>query len=510
MNIYPADYRTSQNPKFVNNPLIECLEGTMDYVDFFKKVHSTRPESRKDALKFDPIRREEFLSLLKGSFFVPSNRLYQLYKNINTTLFASYHLRNPLTKNKVVEISYRDIQSAINTFEPTNSLSFSLIGVSGVGKTTAINRILSLYPKGISHSKIDCDYFVQVPFVKIECPKDSSIKDLCTYFFNDLDKTLGTTTYSKIFGGNRATGQSMVIAMSKLVDSHKVGMLIVDEIQHLANAKSGGGENVLNFFINLSNTLKVPILIVGTPESADLFKKNLRLPRRWSSEGADKWDRVPFDEEWFSIVAHLFKYQYTENEVTLTQDWIEFLYSKSQGIIDRLVRIFVEAQKRVFALEQSQISKGIIEAIIKEKFFLEEGAIEAIRRQDKKELSRNYRDVWIDEPGVIEKEDYKLLNITQMLNDFGIPENFYHSRVRSALSENPTFTTEKIVLMMFSEYKEFIKSKPEKLKSVQLEKNYSNGDLRNLYDENMEKRYENLVRESIVMDITKEYVKRIP
>ena len=45
---------------------------------------------------------------------------------------------------------------------------------------------------------------------------------------------------------------------------HCLGLLVIDEIQHLNQAKSGGAEKMLNFFLQLMNTLGLPVVLIGT------------------------------------------------------------------------------------------------------------------------------------------------------------------------------------------------------------------------------------------------------
>ncbi|MEI2614896.1 MAG: ATP-binding protein [Methylotenera sp.] len=58
--------------------------------------------------------------------------------------------------------------------------SLSLIGCSGSGKSTTLNRILATYPQVIFHEKYN---FTQIVYLKLDCPHDGSLKNLCYHFF---------------------------------------------------------------------------------------------------------------------------------------------------------------------------------------------------------------------------------------------------------------------------------------------------------------------------------------
>ena len=55
----------------------------------------------------------------------------------------------------------------------STALSYSLIGCSGSGKSTTLQRILNLYPQVIYHEKYN---FTQLVYLKIDCPHDGSLK----------------------------------------------------------------------------------------------------------------------------------------------------------------------------------------------------------------------------------------------------------------------------------------------------------------------------------------------
>ena len=51
--------------------------------------------------------------------------------------------------------------------------------------------------------------------------------------------------------------------MSQIANVHAIGVLIIDEIQHLSMSKSGGVEKMLNFFVTLVNVIGLPVVMIG-------------------------------------------------------------------------------------------------------------------------------------------------------------------------------------------------------------------------------------------------------
>ncbi|WP_291329405.1 hypothetical protein [Desulfovibrio sp. UCD-KL4C] len=68
------------------------------------------------------------------------------------------------------------------TFKKAHSTASSLLllGGSGSGKTTALNRILVTYPQSIFHQKYN---FIQVVYLKIDCPHDGGLRISVSIFF---------------------------------------------------------------------------------------------------------------------------------------------------------------------------------------------------------------------------------------------------------------------------------------------------------------------------------------
>ncbi|MDT3705044.1 MAG: ATP-binding protein [Thermincola sp.] len=107
--------------------------------------------------------------------------------------------------------------------------------MSGVGKTTAVEKVLSLYPQQILHTKYKGKplFLTQLVWAKIDCPFDGSLKGLCLSFFAYVDRILGTG-YSKKFSSDRMTVDAALPRMAQIATTHCLGLLVIDEIQHLS------------------------------------------------------------------------------------------------------------------------------------------------------------------------------------------------------------------------------------------------------------------------------------
>lgn len=116
--------------------------------------------------------------------------------------------------------------------------SMAIIEISGMGKTTAIEKLLLMYPQVIKHFEYKGQNFTrtQIVWLKIDCPYDGNLSTLCKSFFSAIDDVLGTR-YLEKFGYSSRVTSTMLINMTKLAWRYGIGVLVIDELQHLVNAK---------------------------------------------------------------------------------------------------------------------------------------------------------------------------------------------------------------------------------------------------------------------------------
>ena len=65
--------------------------------------------------------------------------------------------------------------------------------------------------------------------------------------FSQIDRLLGTNYYQKMMR-TRATTDAMMTVMNQVARNCALGILVIDEIQHLSLARSEGKRKNLNFF----------------------------------------------------------------------------------------------------------------------------------------------------------------------------------------------------------------------------------------------------------------------
>lgn len=264
--------------------------------------------------------------------------------------------------------------------------------MSGVGKSTAVEKILSLYPQCICHDSYQGQPLVltQIVWLKLDCPHGGSIKGLCFQFFEAIDRAMGTDYFPK-YTKSRYTVDVLMVLMTQLVNLYQIGILVIDEIQHLSLAKGGGSEKMLNFFVTLVNTIGIPVVMIGTTKAMSILQSEFRQARRGSGQGDFLWDRMHNDLSWEIFVASMWKHQWTRNKIPLTGEMKNTLHEESQGIIDIAVKLYAMVRIKAITVGNDSFSAKDFHAAATEKLGLVKPMLDALRTGDKKKI-RQYGD----------------------------------------------------------------------------------------------------------------------
>jgi hypothetical protein len=388
--VVEAFYSPPELPKFGGNPLIEALPLTNTRKQAAKLMQ--RFPDYGDEMRLLPMHLRAHAAMDLLHFFQPLPIHMRLEGMISRVIRDSYLSRNPMNPCYAGTLEER-LQFFKNGwdaghFAPT-AAGFSILGMSGVGKSTGLRRVLHLYPQIILHSNYKGRNFTkaQIVWLTLECPKDGSTRALCLSFFEALDALLGTT-YKRDFDRRWRTTNELSLAMANIASRHHLGVLGIDEIQNLNVAKSGGADEMLNFFVNLVNTIGLPVILVGTYEAAHLLGGSFRQARRGSGQGDLVWDWMRFDEDWRLFVETLWDLQYVREKCPLTTDLCRALHEVSYGVTDLAIRIYLAAQIRATETGQEEITEGLLRSAYRDDFRLMSRIVEVLKSGDSEAIKK--------------------------------------------------------------------------------------------------------------------------
>jgi hypothetical protein len=389
--IEAADYSDPLIPDYRHNPLIETLPPILSQEEAGWQL-SNYPEFNEQQ-RLLPIELRFHLIQEVLDFFEPLAIHLDLEQRFSRLIRRGYKARNPLQRQDWAEIDQR-VKALSGQRQQANphvsAASFTVLGISGVGKTTAVERILSLYPQVIFHNcyRQQALSLTQLVWLKLDCPFDGSIKGLCLNFFDAIDQCLGTHYYPHYTRKGRATTDEMLPSMARVGAIHRLGVLVVDEIQNLSEAKSGGDKKMLNFFVQLVNTMGLPVVLVGTHKARRLLAREFRQARRSTGQGCPVWDNMTYDETWQLFVESLWRYQYVRRPVDLKPELSQTLYDETQGITDFVVKLFMLAQIRAMVTGQETLTANILRSVAADSLQFAAPALSALRRGDRAALQQ--------------------------------------------------------------------------------------------------------------------------
>lgn len=269
------------------------------------------------------------------NIYIPSSMSVEIYSKLYLALLRSMHKKEGISAQVQRNENHKRILQRESNNVLGGSDSFSIIGTSGIGKSTAINRAIELITeKGIlenSHTKI-------IPCLIAQCPHDCSVKGLLLEILRKVDIFLDSDYYPKALK-NRVTTDMLVGNVAQISLNH-IGLLVVDEIQNIVNNKNG--KALVAMLTQLINSSGISICMVGTPECTQFFEQAMQLARR--ALGL-YYSAVEYDQFFYDFCDTLFQYQYTQKKTEITDGIVRWLYDHSAGIISVVVSLIHDAQE---------------------------------------------------------------------------------------------------------------------------------------------------------------------
>lgn len=404
-----AVYRKPECPDHVGNSLIEALPPILTDDQVINRL-SYYPKYQ-EAQRKEPAHIRYLLIQNGLKFFAPLDIHIDIQRRFSNLLRIGYAGRNPMRND-----FWQNLNASLDSFDqysdqyeqqpdhlPSTAAGFNIIGPSGVGKSFSVERILSIIPQVIHHNRYRGRDFThsQLVWLKLDCPFDGNLRGLCLQFFKAVDSILGTNYYCD-YTRKRLIQDALLLEMANVAASHFLGVLVIDEIQRLSLAKSGGADLMLNFFVQLISIIGVPIVLIGNYKALAVLSGDFSQIRRGTGQGDLIWDLMEKDDQWELFVESLWRFQYTKkkrpasyinksskNSSTLS----DVLYEETQGITDFAVKVYMFAQERAIDSGQEIVTAAIIRSAAKDKLRIPREVLQALKTMDKRVLER-YEDLY--------------------------------------------------------------------------------------------------------------------
>jgi len=421
INVLNALYRETGVSSYDGNPLIEALPPIFSNLEACSYIEwLPAPPTQAQRSKPLELRFHELPSVRKLVYILPE---YALYSSIISVIIRDgYSTRNPVQVQTWQRLFYTNTASkgAVPPIEPNAHRASGIIfsGISGMGKSTFLNRYLQLYPQVIQHSSYKEQEFIhpQLVWLKIDCPSNGSLSGLVLAFFEAVDKALGTSYAIDYFPkGVRTPSQPVLLrAMARIAANYFLGVLIIDELQNLNRAKTQGEEGFLSFLSSMVEHIGVPVIGVGTPAVTKVFKRRLQDARRAVAMGFYEFQRFDEHEDaWPNFVETVLTYSWLERPIEVTPTLISSLYFHSQGIPAIVIALFVLAQYRCLT-DTCAFDHSILEEISKHELAPLQSALRVVRSGSAEGL-RDFDDLSVDKAWAeaMDKMEVALLKVVR-------------------------------------------------------------------------------------------------
>ncbi|PJE79250.1 Transposon Tn7 transposition protein TnsC [invertebrate metagenome] len=382
-----ANYQDIDISEYSENPLIDALPKFLNKKEVLSAILKP-PAYFTEEREHDELKRDIYTERL-DSCIIPNNKFYKAYKKIYKLLLKSYQYRNPLkvtTKQLLNNTASNGIAAPYPEILKTIIAASSFItGLSGMGKSYMIDNILSLlFEQIINHENYKGNNLniKQLVYVKFNIPSDASRRTLCLNFFKSVDNILGTKYESKNKNRNIPISD-LELNMKKVCLLHHIGIVIIDELQNLSLAKSGGAQQIMAFFESLSNEIKVSLLFIGTYDTYDIYSRSFKTARRMAKEGTIDLEQPKEDDPvWNQLVDTLWKFQWVPSPLPMTADIKKVLYKRTQGITFCTVTLLKFANVQAIEEDEDSITEETINQAYKEEFKLFMPALDALREKN--------------------------------------------------------------------------------------------------------------------------------
>ncbi|MBQ9673298.1 MAG: ATP-binding protein [Ruminococcus sp.] len=295
--------------------------------------------------------------------YIPSQMSLEIYSKLYLALLRSMQKKGTNTAIKQHYENHKGIIGQEYNGIVGGSDSFTIIGCSGIGKSSAISRAITL----ISENRIieiEKPYAKVIPCLIVQCPFDSSVKGLLLEILRKADEVLETNYYN-YYIKSRASTTDMLIGLVSSIALNHIGILIVDEIQNVVNSKNG--KNLVGMLTQLINNSGISICMVGTPECTVFFEQAMQLARR--SVGL-QYNSLCYDEYFETLCETVFNYQYVIHKTGISPAIIKWLYDHSGGVVSVVVSLIHDAQEIAILTGKEELSIETLNMAYKQRLNL--------------------------------------------------------------------------------------------------------------------------------------------
>lgn len=343
--------------------------------------------------------------------FVPQSMAMEIYHKLYMMTVMS--LKQKESSESIRRLNEGVLFHANYSGIVTGATSCTIIGTSGIGKSSCVQRIVPLLGPVLELGE---PVHRVIPAIQISCPFDCNYKGLLCQILISLDEALGTDYYEKC-SRRRMNAQQILSQVCNLCRLH-IGIIVIDEIQFMMEHKAG--KQLYRMILQLINSAGIGVVLVGTNECLEYFEQAPQMARRTAGL---RYGNMPYDEAFKELCSRLFSFQYVQEKTVLTEGVIAWLYEHTAGNPANLMAIIHDAQEIAIMNGSEKLDIKNLTDAYSQRMQMLHGHIALEQNRNKPTVHKREREVILQEPecGIeaVDTMDASLSQIVQTVKTMG-------------------------------------------------------------------------------------------
>lgn len=367
MQLVAGTAKVSEVEAYTGNILIDACGPILSPAEILRQMVYLPPLPKDIDATPIHIRKHQLADILR--IHIPTSAGLELAENIGFMIRQGYVHRNPVNPPTWQRIY---APGATDTSHAAVQLGSTVVGLSGVGKSTAVERALALFPQVVTHDTFPklANPVRQLLWLKVDVPRSGKISELVENLAIATDSALGTNYADQLLSNSNKRGGTLANQWLQMIFCHFPGLLILDEIQNLFKierkavreaaarrrvaqrpALRVADDEALKLILNLTNTTKIPVLACGTPDGVEALGSRMSTIQRLVTAG---FHRIPHalsvEDDFFRsrLFPQLCKYQWQPDPLEPSDELRHLLHELSGGIFRICMALWIHAHRRSF------------------------------------------------------------------------------------------------------------------------------------------------------------------
>ena len=233
--------------------------------------------------------------------------------------------------------------------------SVLLVGSSNNGKTSLLERFMELHPpydyniEGGRPDWVKDDFFddhsgIGMPVLYILAPTEPNESRLYSNILNQINAPFK----------ERDTIARKQYLVEYYLNIFNIEMLIIDEVHNILSGSVVKQKQIMNAIKNLSNILKIPIVLSGIKDALRAIQTDDQIHNRFRPLPLPKWQ---MNQDYVSLLATIVETLPLRKESDiLNPKTAGLILSMSEGYIGEIINIIREAAKYAITSESERVT----------------------------------------------------------------------------------------------------------------------------------------------------------